>query len=1193
MQGLCIEQTAALVSCSRLQLASVEELILHARDKYIAATGPSVISDSPHDDDDPLASLTPSDLSRVKELVDQFRMARDAGENRSAEELCVADSALLEALKCSIDRLTTPDQRPQLHEEMNAPGQIGEFQVLEQIGVGGSGVVFRCQQKNPDRMVAVKILKPTLEPEEQEKSFRREMRVFESVHARGLADVFVSGITEWRGVRCFWFAMELLSGGRIDHYVESRNCSRDAVLATFRSICVTLQAAHRQGVVHRDLKPSNILVSADGEPHIVDFGVAGIVTSGASETTSNTETVAGTVAWMAPEVLLGVTDRPDIRSDIYSLGVILFKLLSRQHPLGAGKLTTAFVTNSLRANKEVRLSQVTENVSRDLDTFMSRLIDSDPEYRYQNLDDVIADTDRMLAGEPVRVRAVSVSETVWRWCRQNIAMATLSCIAVIAVFSTLAVYLSSTSRIQDYADQLVRSNDSLEQRTLALERSLKQRQRAFTSSRLSSVAESLRLNPRGAHRQLNDPEYFPPSLRGFAWELLNFQSRTEFHEIQCAEKAIRSIRFSHDNSLLATVSNDGKLQINVVTSGEQRWQVTGMLRGAEARFSLDDRYVYCVSAEYGIQKHDVTTGELLTTLLAKHACRSLMAISDDGGQLAAVSKADELLLIDLETNRVAIQPLTDQAALVALWFQDEGQIVGAVTRGGLSKSWMTPSLGPSLDYDLTAVAPEFDGASKADAASSMADGPARAAIVGYSAVAVSRLDANPHPTFEKISFFDERIEDLKLLPPFSILITATHTTKLINIYREEQDRIFHEDDKRAKCCAVSATGMQIAIGDECGSVRVYGLEVPSAERSLSIPKELRAGHDVALPLVTADSRGGKFTFVGFRQGFVAVFDNATLTQVAVAKVADGSVPALAVSEHGDWLACGVGGAFSGIYVYDTTAEKSPDAGERQNAEGQLFHRIAFLDLPPVRQLRLSDSGNVLYAARRDGAISIVAPDTWEIRKTWHAHDRGTHALDCHKEWIASGGSDGWIRIWNGQSGEVVRAWKAHDRRVTDLQISPNGRLIYSVSHDRTVAIWTSEGDCIRRMTGHTAPIRGVAVSADGETLATAGEDNTIRLWDGQSGEAQFSLTGHGNQVQSIRFSALGLMSTSHDGTARIWGPPPQPQAAISGDSVSRDGSDRRSVFVKGIRDTERVGGVSLAPVLPHQKHLRSLLTPSN
>ena len=221
-----------------------------------------------------LPTLTESERACLGELIDRYELARDAGHNQSLEELCKSSPKLLPHLVAALSRLRLVDDKLSASPNFPMPTRIGDFTVIEMIGTGASGIVFRCRQTAPDRDVAIKVMKPTLDVVEQQRLFDREVAVVSAVHEEGMASVYQTGIVDWCGVRCLWIGMELLNGGTLCQYVQGQSISVQQSLKLFQKVCETLRAAHRVGILHRDIKPSNILMSDDGQPHLVDFGVA-------------------------------------------------------------------------------------------------------------------------------------------------------------------------------------------------------------------------------------------------------------------------------------------------------------------------------------------------------------------------------------------------------------------------------------------------------------------------------------------------------------------------------------------------------------------------------------------------------------------------------------------------------------------------------------------------------------------------------------------------------------------------------------------------------------------------------------------------------------------------------------------------------------------------------------------------------
>lgn len=1095
-----------------------------------------MISRTPDDGKDVLKSLSASARLRVGELVDEYELAQDNGFPVGPEQLCANEPELLEAVVLSLKQLAATEQQLPMIGDGSYPKRIGDFDVLEQIGVGGSGVVFRCQQQNPERQIAVKVLKPTVDAKEQERFFRRELRVFSALTTPGIAEVYVTGVTEWNGAECFWVAMELLDGGRIDEYVSREKLLPLKILTLFRDICATMQAAHRLGIIHRDLKPSNILLSASGVPHVVDFGVAAIASPEHSVTTETGGFCVGTVAWMAPEVVLGLSPKPDTRSDIYSLGTVLFQLLSGRRPYQTKGLTIPEVAQRLMKGPTPLLSSFIGGVSRDLETFVSRMIERDVEYRYQNLDDVVGDVDRILAGEPISVRSVTVPERVWRWCRKNMLLSGISAVAVVAVVSAMIVYFLSARSIQRYADQQQQTNAELTKRTKDLEHSLSLRERGIVNARLGSLAEQLQDNPRDVERKLIDPSQFPPSLRSFGWELLRFQSGTDFRRLQCAESTIRSIQFSHNDRFLASKSIDGKIQLTDLESGERIWEAGGMVkrRFSPLRFSPDDKFVYCIGVEFGVRKHDADSGRLLETLLAEIDCQaSLLDLSEDGRWLVTVSGDNQLLLLDLSSNEVFGRELEPDVKIVALWLQNEGQIIRGMTSDGIGKVWFVPSLESHVDNDMKKLHWGFADIRSGTASLSMADGGVHAVISGSAEVLVVRWDARPEPVVQRFSIDEERIDALSLLPPFSVLITGGDGSRVFNMF-SGTNRIFREDGRTTRSNAVSTSRKHIAIGDTDGGVGIYRVDIPGRRHTVFGAEQAWPSLDYGPPVAAVSIGGGQTIFTAHKSGVLVKVDSKTQRPVSITPVTSGQLTSLVVSPHETWVACGTGGTSeeSGVCVYGCGVRT--DEATRQVLNSlQLQRKIS---TPRVCSMALSEDGRRLFVSHRNGEISAIDTVSWTISHQWQAHPDAIFALAAKRGIVVSADTLGSVKVWRQDDFTLQNQWQAHDKRISCVALSSTLERVFTASHDRTAAIWNLNGGLIQRLTGHAAAVRAVAVSPDENTLATAGEDHLIRLWDAQTGDPQFVLRGHTNTVRSLQFMPSGLLSTSHDSTVSIWGP---------------------------------------------------------
>ena len=214
------------------------------------------------------------------------------------------------------------------------PKRIGSYRILAILGQGGMGRVYRAVQDNPARQVALKVIRPGTTSPERLRRFEHEAKVLARLQHPGIAQIFEADIADaGQGPQPF-FAMELVDGVTLTTFVEKKSLPAPAVLRLFTQVCHAIQHAHQRGIIHRDLKPDNILVDQAGQPKLIDFGVARLADREIATTKQGTQVgqIVGTLRYMSPEQIQADPEEVDTRSDVYSLGVICYELLSGRAP---------------------------------------------------------------------------------------------------------------------------------------------------------------------------------------------------------------------------------------------------------------------------------------------------------------------------------------------------------------------------------------------------------------------------------------------------------------------------------------------------------------------------------------------------------------------------------------------------------------------------------------------------------------------------------------------------------------------------------------------------------------------------------------------------------------------------------------------------------------------------------------------
>lgn len=315
--------------------------------------------------------------------------------------------------------------------ESGHPETVGPFRILHEIGRGGMGIVYLAEQDRPRRQVALKVLRPGLASPAVLRRFETEANLLARLDHPNIARVLETGIAEVRDTSGWseprpWFAMEHSSGLTLDAWVDARKPNARTRVELLAGIADAVHHAHLKGVVHRDLKPGNVLVEeAEGEgsprPRVLDFGVARSLDSEAMAPTFDTEVgrILGTLPFMSPEQVLGDSSMIDARSDIYSLGVVAFWLLSSRLPYTLHDRSLPDAVRIIREDDPGKLGGENGPIPADLETIVRKCLEKEPDRRYASASALADDLRAFLADEPIRARPPSAMYTLGKFVRRN------------------------------------------------------------------------------------------------------------------------------------------------------------------------------------------------------------------------------------------------------------------------------------------------------------------------------------------------------------------------------------------------------------------------------------------------------------------------------------------------------------------------------------------------------------------------------------------------------------------------------------------------------------------------------------------------------------------------------------------------------------------------------------------------------
>jgi eukaryotic-like serine/threonine-protein kinase len=309
---------------------------------------------------------------------------------------------------------------------------FGDYELLEQVGRGGQGVVFRARQKSLNRIVALKVIGlGNWATEAHLKRFRLEAEAAARLEHPGIVPIHEVGE---RDGSCY-FSMKFVEGGQLDEVARREPMPIRRAVELIAKVARTVHYAHEHGILHRDIKPGNILLDAKGEPHLTDFGLARLVESESSVT--QTLDVLGTPSYMAPEQAMGNNTAVSSATDVYGLGAVIYQLLTGQPPFAGG---TTYETIKLLLDTEPRQPRLLNpKIDRDLSTICLKCLEKDPKRRYSSALALAEDLERWLKHEPIQARRTGIFARGRKWVRRNPSIAVMA-----ALLLALAVPLGVT-----------------------------------------------------------------------------------------------------------------------------------------------------------------------------------------------------------------------------------------------------------------------------------------------------------------------------------------------------------------------------------------------------------------------------------------------------------------------------------------------------------------------------------------------------------------------------------------------------------------------------------------------------------------------------------------------------------------------------------------------------------------------------